>query len=144
MGISPHFSLPTNPRVRARSMIARTLSSPKACWVTPIDQTNTAVSARPTISANSAMSSVDSPDSASNADQSRVARWAANRSKPTVCRSTKSRSINPRSTICRSVPNRNAMSPPTFTWKKRSATLVPNRALSRLEGTQYLSIPGSR
>ena len=43
MGISPQRSRPTIPRARARLIRAVTLSTPKRCWVRPIDQTKTAV-----------------------------------------------------------------------------------------------------
>ena len=41
-GISPAPGRPTLPRASARSMMARTLSTPHTCWVMPIDHTNTA------------------------------------------------------------------------------------------------------
>jgi len=41
-------------------------------------------------------------------------------------------------------PLMNATSPPVWIWKKASARRVPKKALSKTEGTQYRSSPGSR
>ena len=51
IGISPQPSRPTNPPVKATLIIACTLSSPQVCWVIPIPQIKTALSASLTICA---------------------------------------------------------------------------------------------
>ena len=71
-------------------MIARTLSSPRSCWVTPIDQTNTARDAPPTMSAKASISSRETPATRSSDSQSVPETDSARAPNPLVCPSMKS------------------------------------------------------
>lgn len=116
--------------------MARTLSSPWVCWVIPMPQTKTARSARPTISAKARISSRETPAAFSSSAKGMASRRALYASKPAVWARMNPGSTQPSSSIHLAAPWRKAMSPPGRIWKKRSAILVPKRALSRSEGTK--------
>ena len=116
--------------------MARTLSSPKGCWVIPMDQTRTPVRAAPRSRANSSISSRGTPLERSSISQGWSARARAISSKPVVRAATNSRSTSPSAIIPLIAPFRKAASPPTRTRKNRSAICVPKRALSATEGIQ--------
>ena len=99
-------------------------------------QTSTARSASASSRAKASISAREAPASRSSRSHSTDPSSAASASKPVVWAATKRSSTQPRSIIAFIAPLRKPTSPPTLRLKKRSAILVPNRALSRFEGTQ--------
>ena len=129
---------PASPRARPTLTSAFTVSTPCACCVSPIDQTNMAFGR-----------SISSSRKLADPLARHAARRARCASQPTVsaparasveagrvlARRTLS-SMPPRSTSASSTPSRNARSPPVCTSNQWSASAVPQSALSAIDGIQ--------
>ena len=136
IGIIPTFSRPTQPRARPTFIRAWMVSTPWACWVSPMDHTKMPFRASRSISANRRIVARVVPLSASRVSQSCAATWAAASANPVVLRAMKSRSTQPSAASTFSTPFRNARSPPVSTGNHSSANFVPNTAESGTDGTQ--------
>ena len=86
IGIIPAFSRPTQPRASPTFIRAWMVSTPWACWVSPMDHTKTPFRASRSISANRRIVARDVPLSASRVSQSCAATWAAASVNPVVRR----------------------------------------------------------
>ncbi len=116
--------------------MARTLSTPDTCWVTPIDHTSTAEPADAYMRAKRAMSARVAPDDCSSTSYGSSSSSASTASKPAVRAFTNPRSIPPIARSSFITPLTNATSPPVWIGKNSSAIFVPNTALSAFDGTQ--------
>ena len=117
IGTRPRFGRPGRPRARPTLTSALIVSTPCACCVRPIDQTNTALGRSISSRANACMRPrVDTPLSRSSSRPSRRASARLRASSNPVVRSrTYASSTPPASMSARSTPIRNARSPPVWT-----------------------------